>query len=117
MGFVAHELHDKYAKINYVSNKSQENQKLSGLQNFNGTVQYDKITYKPDISYNITTTTTINKSLNLSNNTDGDLIFTTTDTPTTTTTKNISYIDDTYNPIFGLDCNNLPHFNTVYTPY
>jgi hypothetical protein len=98
----------------YCPNKSQENQKLSGLQNFNGTVQYDKITYKPDISYNITTTTTINKSLNISNNNDGDLIFTTTDTPTTTINKNISYIDDTTNPIFSLDCNKLPHFYNYY---
>ena len=79
--------------------------------------KYDLITYKPDISYNVQTTTTINKSLNLTNNTDGDLIFTTTDVPVTNTTKNISYIDDTNNPIFGLDCNNLPHLNTVYTPY
>ena len=53
-------------------------------------------------------------SLNLSNNTDGDLIFTTTDTPTTTINKNISYIYDTTNPIFSLDCNKLPHFYNYY---
>jgi hypothetical protein len=97
---------------------NSEYDKISGLENFTtGVADYDLFLNKPDISYNVQTNTTISKSLNLSNNTDGDLIFTTTDTPTTTTTKNISYIDDTYNPIFGLDCNNLPHLNTVYTPY
>jgi hypothetical protein len=90
-----------------------KNTKLGGLENFNGVADFAEVI--TDMSYNVTTTTNNIQNLSLSNNADGDLEFNVTNTPVTTTTVNISVINDTLTPVFGLDCNNLPHFNKYYS--
>lgn len=86
-----------------------KNTKLGGLENFNGVADF--ATVLVDVSFDSVINT--KQYLSVSNNADGDLVFQVTNSQENV--KQVSVINDLITPVFGLDCNSLPHFNKYYT--